>query len=217
MVLRFGLESGMSDLKVSTLFSVMKLAHFNSMERNLSDAQSMDEMQNLLLIHSVHHPPYSVGVFSPDDMKRIMDFATDTYYRHYRLYRYVYTEKQLLDLSLAKPAAQIAPVPTPLSEAKPFEDFESQDIEPTVPQPAQQEDPTSQDMEQQGREDVALLDDPKSELIQALVEKRLEMLKDELERELQAKQEEFSLLGQTVYQTPTRPPTRPGSRSGRHR
>eukprot|EP00983_Pelagomonas_calceolata_P096108 1158091-Pelagomonas_calceolata.AAC.2 len=47
--------------------------------------------QELLLAHSVHRPPYSIGLFTHSEFRHILAWALDSYYRHYKLYQYVYT------------------------------------------------------------------------------------------------------------------------------
>lgn len=192
MNLRFAVESGMSDEKASTLFSVLKLAHFTSMERSLPATQSQEEMQSLLLIHAVEHPPYSIGVFSPEDLRRILDFATDTYYRHYRLYRCLFTARPLMDLSIAPQHVENAPAPKPLSEATAQGAYEGEDV-PVEPEPPEEVPLTKEEAAAaQAAEDSKVLEeDPKSEMIQQIVEKRLEKIQEDLNSELSAKQEEY--------------------------
>jgi len=191
MNLRFAAESSFPDTKTSTLFSVLKLAHFTSMERNLPANKSQLELHSLLLAHSIEHPPYSIAVFSPVDVRSIMDFATDTYYRHYRLYRYVFTPRQLLELAVAPERVEIPPSVPALADAVPQSQVESADV-PCEPEAPEVVPPTEEELEQQQKEeDSAILEDPKSEMIQQLVAKRLEGIKEGLDTELQAKQQEY--------------------------
>merc|ERR1711865_677995 len=191
MNLRFAAESSFPDTKTSTLFSVLKLAHFTSMERNLPANQSQLELHSLLLAHSIEHPPYSIAVFSPVDVRSIMDFATDTYYRHYRLYRYVFTPRQLLELAVAPERVELPPSLAALAGATPQGQMESVDV-PCEPEPPEVVPPTEEELEQQQKEkDTEVLEDPKSEMIQQLVAKRLENIKEGLDAELQAKQTEY--------------------------
>jgi hypothetical protein len=43
--------------------------------------------KQLLLRHSVQRPPYSVGLFSFQELKAITEWMMDSYYRHYKLYQ----------------------------------------------------------------------------------------------------------------------------------
>lgn len=53
----------------------------------------VNQTQNLLLAHSVQRPPYSIGLFSHSEFQRILTWALDSYYRHYKLYQYAYTNR----------------------------------------------------------------------------------------------------------------------------
>ena len=44
-------------------------------------------LQEKLLTHSVQRPPYSVGIFTLHDMQQLTEYFTDTYFRHYNLYK----------------------------------------------------------------------------------------------------------------------------------
>lgn len=36
-------------------------------------------------------PPFSLGLFSSDEVKMIMTYVLDTYFRHFKLYKYAFT------------------------------------------------------------------------------------------------------------------------------
>merc|ERR1711907_56417 len=129
MNLRFAVDNRLTTEKTSTLFSVLKLVHFISMERKLTAEQSTQELQKLLIQHAVERPPYSIGIFSSNDIKKIMDHVTDTYYRHYKLYRYCFTKKRILDFSIKGEMVEVAPPFLPLSEATAEADVKQPDIE----------------------------------------------------------------------------------------
>lgn len=49
--------------------------------------RSFEFFKELLLRHSVQRPPFSVGLFSFQEMKAITEWMMDSYYRHYKLYQ----------------------------------------------------------------------------------------------------------------------------------
>ncbi|DAZ95014.1 TPA: hypothetical protein N0F65_003640, partial [Lagenidium giganteum] len=53
--------------------------------------ESFKHFQRLLLTHSVDRSPKSVKVFSPDEAKMIVDHVTQSYYRHFQLYKSIFT------------------------------------------------------------------------------------------------------------------------------
>ena len=55
--------------------------------------------KELLLRHAIQRPPHSLAVFNLQDVKDIDEFALDTFYRHYDMYKYALTVKDMLHLS----------------------------------------------------------------------------------------------------------------------
>jgi hypothetical protein len=49
--------------------------------------------KDLLLAHSVQRPPRSIGLFSLQEFRAILDWGLDTYFRHYTLYQYAFTKR----------------------------------------------------------------------------------------------------------------------------
>ena len=54
---------------------------------------SFQYCKDLLLAHSVQRPPYSIGLFTLPEMKALLSWMLDTYYRHYKLYMYAFTDR----------------------------------------------------------------------------------------------------------------------------
>merc|ERR1712196_218655 len=143
-------------------------------------------------MHSVEHPPYSIAIFSPNDLKAIMDYATDTYYRHYHLYSYLFTPRQLLELKPTPAVLEQPPVLPPLAQGTLQAQLEGDDV-PAEPDPPVVVPPTEEELErQQQEEDDKVLEDPKSEMIQTIVAKQLEAIKESFDAELEAKQNEYN-------------------------
>lgn len=91
--LQFGDELRFSEDKLSGLFSIVKTVHLRSVTEALALERSFLLFKELLLAHSVQRPPYSIGLFTFAEMQRIMDWMLDSYYRHYKLYQYAYTNR----------------------------------------------------------------------------------------------------------------------------
>ncbi|KAG6610455.1 Coiled-coil domain-containing protein C16orf93 [Phytophthora cinnamomi] len=52
---------------------------------------SYDFFQATLLTHSVNRSPKSVAIFSREEVAAIVDYVTNSYYRHFQLYKCIYT------------------------------------------------------------------------------------------------------------------------------
>ena len=96
-------------------------------------AASFAELQRLLLMHAVERPPKCVGVFSRADVEAIVEHMLNGYYRHWRLYKYVFTPQLQVTFHQAEPFRVEAPLaPRPLHDALPHE----LDAPPPAPTPA---------------------------------------------------------------------------------
>ena len=84
---RFARENGFSIEKLSAFFSIMKRNHDEMVEAFLPMEKSWEHFKALLLAHAVQRPPHSVGVFTLKEAQLITDFALNTYYRHFKLFR----------------------------------------------------------------------------------------------------------------------------------
>lgn len=80
-------------IKISTLISIVRAVHTAACElpgppMKLDKAYSMFE--DLVLKHSVERPPFSIAVFSFTDTKSINAHFVNTYFRHLKMYQYVF-------------------------------------------------------------------------------------------------------------------------------
>lgn len=57
---------------------------------------SFQEFKNMLLYHSVERPPLSAGIFEEKDIDDTVQYILDSYYRHYRLFKFIFTPRPLL-------------------------------------------------------------------------------------------------------------------------
>jgi len=119
--LNFAAEQGFSAEATSTFFSIMKSTFQDSMDDLLAVDKSYALFKSTLLRHSVQRPPYSVGVFTLAEIKCINDYVLNGFFRHYKLYRYVFTKEQRLTVGTQNWPGEVvekAPLPPPLSQAE---------------------------------------------------------------------------------------------------
>ncbi|GIL64618.1 hypothetical protein Vafri_18511 [Volvox africanus] len=117
--LQFGEEQKFSDDKLSGLFSIVKTVHHRSIDEALTMERSFLLFKELLLMHSVQRPPYSLGLFTYAEMRKIMEWMLDSYYRHYKLYQYSYTNRITLSATYSSPSdiVELPPELPPLVKA----------------------------------------------------------------------------------------------------
>ncbi|KAM6165514.1 cilia- and flagella-associated protein 119 [Erethizon dorsatum] len=94
-----------------------------------------------LFCHGVRRPPFSIDLFKEEQLLALADYVVNTYFRHFKLYKYVFTPQVQLDLSLTYMGLQ---PPKPWPEEKQDQEVEEQaaiqqEEEPeTVAQPEQE-------------------------------------------------------------------------------
>ena len=71
--------------------------------------QSFARLKQLVLEHSVERPPWSVGVFDDADIDPMLDYAANSYFRHFRLYRINLSARVQLELEQHAPGFVRAP------------------------------------------------------------------------------------------------------------
>lgn len=110
---RFARESGFSIEKLSAFFSIMKRNHDEMVEAFLPMEKSWEYFKALLLAHSVQRPPHSVGIFSLKEVQLITDFALNTYYRHFKLFRYAFTMRHVKAITTRTCLTELPPTSFP--------------------------------------------------------------------------------------------------------
>ena len=90
--------------KTSCFFSILKRIIQADQDSNagVSDGaiqKSFDHLKTLLFRHSVERPPHSVGIFSVADVKEMIDYVSNSYYRHFSLYKFIFTKRSVVQLS----------------------------------------------------------------------------------------------------------------------
>jgi hypothetical protein len=81
-------------------------------------ADSFDRFRRLLLAHAVERVPFSVQVFEFDDVAPIVDYITNSYYRHFQLYRFVLCARPTMELVQSAENAVESPLSVkPLQQA----------------------------------------------------------------------------------------------------
>ncbi|XP_077056815.1 cilia- and flagella-associated protein 119 [Siphateles boraxobius] len=88
--------------QTSVLISIIKNVHLFNTETPLNNTDHcLTYCSELLLCHSVRRPPFSIDLFSSEQMTQILYYFINTYMRHYFLYKYIFTPEVQLDISLS--------------------------------------------------------------------------------------------------------------------
>nr|XP_046233005.1 coiled-coil domain-containing protein 189 isoform X2 [Scatophagus argus] len=87
--------------QTSALLSIIKSIHEANVETPVNNIEyCFKYCKELLLCHSVRRPPFSINLFSSEEVNCILEYIHKSYVRHYKLYKYIFTPQAKLDLSL---------------------------------------------------------------------------------------------------------------------
>uniref|UniRef100_A0A7S2X8T0 Uncharacterized protein n=1 Tax=Lotharella oceanica TaxID=641309 RepID=A0A7S2X8T0_9EUKA len=97
---RFCRKQRMTAEKISTLMSITLTTHQKSCgPPMMTTIQAFDYFKALLFKHSVERPPYSIAIYTPADIKAIVDYTLNTYFRHFKMYLYAFGENVELQIT----------------------------------------------------------------------------------------------------------------------
>ncbi len=111
-VLNLAQRLRLNAVQTSCLFSLMHVTHLACCECVGSSmvapsmASGFELFQTLLLKHSVERPPFSVGVFRYEQVKAIVQFATNHYFRYLKLFQYVFATSFQLQIHVQHSTAE---------------------------------------------------------------------------------------------------------------
>jgi len=98
----FATESKFNEEQISAFLSIIKRTHEKAIESPFGNIEdSFSYFKELLLRHCVKRPPFSIQLYDMSEAKKITDYVLDTYFKHYKLYKYAFTAKVRLDLTFS--------------------------------------------------------------------------------------------------------------------
>ncbi|XP_037670492.1 coiled-coil domain-containing protein 189 [Choloepus didactylus] len=146
---------------------------------------------SVLFCHGVRRPPFSIDLFKEEQLLALADYVVNTYFRHFKLYKYVFTPQVRLDLSLTYLGLE-APKLWP-------EEEEGEEAEEQTVTPQEKELETASQPEQEPSHKSALQAFIKTQLnkelgqLRQLVEERLKASEDRLSNKLATLEQPFQL------------------------
>ena len=106
----FAKREAFNPAQLSAFFTILKCVHkmcISTPYDNMSE--SFEYFKALLVRHSVFRPPYSTCLYSMKQVKAITEYVLSTYFKHFKLYKYAFTKKVVLDLKLSYPGIPETP------------------------------------------------------------------------------------------------------------
>ncbi|XP_004323085.1 cilia- and flagella-associated protein 119 isoform X4 [Delphinus delphis] len=138
---------------------------------------------SVLFCHGIRRPPFSINLFKEEQLLALADYVVNTYFRHFKLYKYVFTPQVRLDLSLTYMGLQ-APKLWPKDET---EKEEGEEVEEQALTPDEEEPETVVQPEPEPSQ-VSIL----RAYIKTQMNKELEQLQQLVEEQLKASEERLS-------------------------
>jgi hypothetical protein len=109
-------EHAFDGRKTTTFLSMMKQVFQRDTEgdfgTNRTLSNSYEWFEEVLLRHCVERAPSSVQVFEDHEVGPILDFAVDTYFRQYRMYRYIFGVQARVKIQMLLPQSVEIPAST---------------------------------------------------------------------------------------------------------
>ncbi|XP_039186251.1 coiled-coil domain-containing protein 189 [Crotalus tigris] len=98
--IQFSREQGFNREQTAAFFSIVKDVHEACVETPLPNVEECYKyFSELLFCHSIRRPPFSIDLFNQDQLVLLTDYMINTYFRHYKLYKYAFTPQVRLDIS----------------------------------------------------------------------------------------------------------------------
>ncbi|XP_075705341.1 cilia- and flagella-associated protein 119-like [Rhinoderma darwinii] len=124
---RFCRDCGYDVEQMSCVLSIVKETHAACVGSPLGNVSECHQLfRDLLLCHAVQRPPFSIGVFSPQQLLHILDYFVKTYFCHFKLYKWAFTPQVNLDLSI------VSDVISEMNDAKTSDEAGAQETEDTA-------------------------------------------------------------------------------------
>ncbi|XP_032184249.1 coiled-coil domain-containing protein 189 isoform X2 [Mustela erminea] len=94
-------QQGFSPEQTSTACALLQDLHKACVATPLGNVEECYRyFISVLFCHGVRRPPFSINLFREEQLLALADYVVNTYFRHFKLYKYVFTPQVRLDLSL---------------------------------------------------------------------------------------------------------------------
>lgn len=98
-LIKFCIRHEFTKEQMSALICIQKRIHDLNVETSFGNIDhAFDLFRNLLLVYSVHRPPFSLCIFNTKQIELISDYLINAYFKQYKFYKYVFTSAIRLDL-----------------------------------------------------------------------------------------------------------------------
>ncbi|XP_065682587.1 cilia- and flagella-associated protein 119 isoform X2 [Hydra vulgaris] len=97
--LLFAKNNNFNEEQTSALFSIIKRVHTKATETSFGNLEETIEYFRFLLgCHSAKRPPFCIQLYNLNEISLINTYIVKTYFRHFKLYKYAFTPKVVLNI-----------------------------------------------------------------------------------------------------------------------
>nr|XP_051690961.1 cilia- and flagella-associated protein 119 isoform X2 [Oryctolagus cuniculus]XP_051690962.1 cilia- and flagella-associated protein 119 isoform X2 [Oryctolagus cuniculus]XP_051690963.1 cilia- and flagella-associated protein 119 isoform X2 [Oryctolagus cuniculus] len=182
-------QQGFSLEQTSTVCALLQDLHKACTATPLGNVEECYRyFSSLLFCHGIRRPPFSIDLFKEEQLLAVADYVVNTYFRHFKLYKYAFTP-QVPAMGCAKPPCSPQPGLT-ASSSRLCPEKESEEAEEQAAIPQEEELETEAQPEQEPSQASVLRTYIKTQLsrelgqLQQLVEERLKASEDRLNSKL---------------------------------
>ena len=172
--------------KMSCFLAVMDYVLHESLSLRLSNQASYDLFKGLLLKHSIERSPWSIAVFTLDEVKAMTDYVLVTFLRHYSMYLHIFNPHLELTIETKERFEGKFPPVLRIEEGQPVNPRDVPSLEDYL-EPLPEEAKGEGDA--QGQESEA--EDYSLDPVQRMLNAELRALRKEMEEQMKKQDEEF--------------------------
>ena len=109
----FAKKKDLTHEQVSAFFTILKSVHLMCISTPFDNLQeTFQYFKELLLRHSLNRPPYSTSLFTIVQVRDITEYVLNTYFKHFKLYKYAFTKRVQMNLKLSYVGVEVSPEPS---------------------------------------------------------------------------------------------------------
>jgi hypothetical protein len=100
-LVKFCLSNSLGLEQISALVSVLTRTHNLACDTSFGNLdETFDYFKQLLFLYATHRPPFSICLFTPKQIELIVEYFLDSYFKQFKLFKYVFTPEVVFDIKL---------------------------------------------------------------------------------------------------------------------
>lgn len=100
-LIRFARSKQFNVEQTSALVSIFTRTHDLACDTAFGNLdETFDYFKELVLVYAVHRPPFSISLFTPQQIQLVVQYFFDSYFKQFKLFKYVFTPEVVFDVQL---------------------------------------------------------------------------------------------------------------------